>query len=393
VETEPTRLTQLADYPESAGWAWAEGAADSRPWLSRSRRLVLSAAFLVYLVYVGIDIAQYSHGAGEVVGFVVLGAFCATYLFIAYRAPVLRGRRFWMSVAVLFALFVLELPFARAAAFTMCLHITAILVVRLGPRGWPLVLALALAALLFPLAIPSWHDTLVEDFEMVTPIAIPVVALVSWGLQRIAASNIALGLARADLARLTAENERARIARDLHDLLGHSLTTITVKAGLAHRLGPVDPEGALREIAEVEALSRRSLHDVRAAVAGYREVTLTGELANGGELLRAAGIEAELPTAVDVVDPAHQELFGWVVREGLTNVVRHARASSCAVRLSAASVEILDDGIGAGADAVAPGSGLAGLCERATAGGAVIDAGPRRPHGWRLCVSLDAGGR
>jgi two-component system, NarL family, sensor histidine kinase DesK len=114
-------------------------------------------------------------------------------------------------------------------------------------------------------------------------------------------------------------------------------------------------------------------------------VTLTGELATGRELLRAAGITAELPGAVDVVDPIHQELFGWVVREGLTNVVHHAHASSCAVRLSASSVEIVDDGVGGTGDA---GSGLTGLRGRVAAAGGVLDAGPLQPNGWRLWVSL-----
>ena len=139
------------------------------------------------------------------------------------------------------------------------------------------------------------------------------------------------------------------------------------------------------------------MQDVRATVAGYREVTLTGELAAGGELLRAAGIAAELPSAVDVVDPAHQELFGWVVREGVTNVVRHARASFCAVRVSCCLVEIVDDGANAalerGNDDDAwtrstPGNGLTGLRERVASAGGTLEAGPCHPSGWRLRVSL-----
>jgi len=129
------------------------------------------------------------------------------------------------------------------------------------------------------------------------------------------------------------------------------------------------------------------LADVRAAVSGYREVTLASELARGRELLRASGITADLPTATDVADPAHQELFGWAVREGLTNVIRHSRARSVTVRVSASSVEIIDDGQGSAAD---PGNGLNGLRERAAAAGGGVDAGPAQPAGWRLRVWVPA---
>lgn len=304
----------------------------------------------------------------------------------------LRGaswRRFWICYGVLVALFAAELPFAHAVGFVLGLFITMISVARLGSRSIPIIVVLALAALLIPVAIPSWHESLGTAFAGVTPVAIPVVALVMFGSVQVLRGNQALAEARADLARLAAENERIRIARDLHDVLGHSLTTITVKAGLARRLGAADPARALREISDVEALARRSLADVRAAVTGYRDVTLTGELAAGRELLRAAGIAADLPRAVDLVDPAHQELFGWAVREGLTNIVRHARASSCAVRLSPCSVEIVDDGIGGTWN---QGNGLSWLRERVAAAGGVVDAGPAQPRGWRLSVSLSSAG-
>jgi two-component system sensor histidine kinase DesK len=178
-----------------------------------------------------------------------------------------------------------------------------------------------------------------------------------------------------------------------------------VKAGLAARLGAPGQDRArqkqaLQEIAEVETLARQALADMRAAVANYRDVTLAGELATGRQLLRAAGITADLPRAVDMVDPAHQELFGWVVREGLTNIVRHAHASSCAIRLTASGVEITDDGVGGdppggppGAPAgTRPGHGLTGLRERVAAAGGVVDAGPAEPTGWRLRVRLTPAG-
>jgi two-component system sensor histidine kinase DesK len=379
--------------------AEAEWLAAQRRWAHGWRLHVLHAIPLVYLIYVVGAVGQYSRGAGAVAGYAILAAFCVVWLISPVLLLALGGEavqagrtdpwRFWAWYGVLAALFVAELPFAHAPAFVMAVFITMVTVTRLGSRSAPAVLALALAALLVPVAIPSWHVGLGASFDTVTPVAIPIVAIVTFFFIRVQQGNRVLAEARAELTRLAAENERFRIARDLHDLLGHSLTTITVKAGLASRLGAADHARALQEIAEVEALARRSLADVRAAVANYRDVTLTGELAAGRELLRAAGITADLPRAVDVVDPAHQELFGWAVREGLTNIVRHAHASSCAVRLSPCSVEIVDDGAGGAAP---PGNGLSGLRERAAAVGGVVDAGPLQPRGWRLRVSLAPAG-
>lgn len=95
---------------------------------------------------------------------------------------------------------------------------------------------------------------------------------------------------------------------------------------------------------------------------------------------------ADLPTATDIVDVANQELFGWVVREGLTNVARHARATRCSVKLSGSEIEIRDDGVGV---ETADGDGLAGLKERVAAAGGIVEVGPLRPHGWQLRVMMD----
>ncbi len=138
--------------------------------------------------------------------------------------------------------------------------------------------------------------------------------------------NIKLRETQEQLAVAAVVAERERIGRDLHDILGHSLTAIAVKAGLARRLLERDPAAAGQEIADVERLAREALADVRATASGYREVSLAGELAVAAAVLQAAGIRAELPRAVDSVNPAAREVFGYVIREAVTNVVRHSGA-------------------------------------------------------------------
>jgi len=195
---------------------------------------------------------------------------------------------------------------------------------------------------------------------------------------------------RAELARVAVAEERLRIARDLHDLLGHSLSVITLKSELAGRLVEADPERARGEMSEVEAVARRSLGEVREAVTAYRRPTLTAELAAARGTLAAADVAvtfdvapgAELPDAVNA-------LLAWAVREGVTNVARHSGARHCAIRLSLdgrAVLEIDDDGDGGGTGE--GGSGLAGLAERAGRLGGELSAGPRAGGGFRLRVAI-----
>jgi len=388
MDQSPVPWVTVSDEVARHNEAEAQWVAAQSQWTRSWRRAAMLAIPLVYLIFVFVSVGQNSRGSAAVAGYVLLSAFAACWLLTpAVLPPCTPALRFWAWFALLAALTAADIPFARAAGFVMCVYLTILAVARLGPRSAPLVAAMAVAALWIPVAVGSWHVTLAKSFADVTPVAIPVVAIVTAVTIQVIHANQALAETRAELARLAAENERIRIARDLHDLLGHSLTTITVKAGLARRLGPTDPEGAVGQITEVEELCRRVLADVRAAVSGYREVTLASELARGRELLRASGITADLPAATEVADPVHQELFGWAVREGLTNVIRHSRARSVTVRVSASCVEIIDDGQGSAAD---PGNGLSGLRERASAAGGGVDAGPAQPTGWRLRVWVPA---
>ncbi|MFB9661914.1 sensor histidine kinase [Glycomyces mayteni] len=193
-----------------------------------------------------------------------------------------------------------------------------------------------------------------------------------------------LRAANEQIAALAVGAERERLARDLHDILGHSLTTIAVKAGAARRLletGQGEAR-AIEEIRDVESLSRSALSDVRATVSEYREVSLAGELAGARAALRAADIDAELPRAVDDVDPAHQAVFGYVVREAVTNAIRHSDASRVTVTLGRDWIRVADDGRGGSGGA--PGTGLRGLAERLAAVGGVLDAGPDPDGGFTV---------
>ncbi|HJQ02869.1 MAG TPA: sensor histidine kinase [Jatrophihabitans sp.] len=360
-----------------------ESAGDPRVPVRQWRQLLFPAVFLVYLLQTAAGVFRHSSGLAAAIGIGCLLAFCACYL-LAMLAGRYLGRPavYWRYYAGMLVLTAVETLFAHQDAFVMLVYIAVLTVAARYLRAIPLIIGYAAVAAFVPAWIPAWHTG--TDWN--TPSAILIVSLAMFGFFAVLRSNKALADARSEVARLATENERTRIARDLHDLLGHSLTTITVKAALAHRLAAVDPERAAAEIAEVESLSRRVLTDVRAAVTGYREVTLGNELAAAREVLRAAGITAELPGAIDSVDPRDSELFGWVVREGVTNVVRHSRARNCQVRLAERAIEITDDGIGG---TPAEGNGLTGLRERADSAGArlSVDA-PAGSRGWRLRVEL-----
>ena len=169
---------------------------------------------------------------------------------------------------------------------------------------------------------------------------------------------------------LEINEERNRMARDMHDILGHSLTVIALKSELAARLVDVAPDQTRTELDEVQSLARSALADVRATVNSYRELSLAGELARATSVLTSAGVRADLPLTVEVVDPELRELFAWVVREGVTNIVRHAHASLCKVKLTTDSIEVADDGIGLDSTGTGDGHGLEGLRQRCQDNGA-----------------------
>ncbi|WP_271218394.1 sensor histidine kinase [Streptosporangium carneum] len=206
--------------------------------------------------------------------------------------------------------------------------------------------------------------------------------------------------ARDEVARLAASEERLRIARDLHDLLGHSLSLIVLKSELAGRLAEGGSERALPEIRDIESVARQALVEVRDAVAGYRQRGLSGELDGARVALEAAGTQVRVRLAGTPLPDDVDGLFGWAVREGVTNVIRHARAARCEIDVrydgGVGVLEIVDDGCGAvpreqgGGRSRASGNGLTGLTERVEAAGGTVSAGPSE-GGFALRVEVPAG--
>jgi two-component system sensor histidine kinase DesK len=209
-----------------------------------------------------------------------------------------------------------------------------------GLAAWATVAVILVASLAIPSLVPGWRANPYDTFQIL------VAAVAMWGVALLIQRNAQLAAAQEEIARLVRAEERSRFGRDLHDILGHSLTVVAVKAELAGRLARTAPERAEAEIADMEHIAREALADVRAAAAGYREVTVAGELASARTALTAAGIQAHLPAGPAHVPQRKQEIFGWAIREGVTNVVRHSGATHCSIRVASHEIEITDDGSG-----------------------------------------------
>ena len=217
------------------------------------------------------------------------------------------------------------------------------------------------------------------------------------GVARMGSAIRELHAARRELTRLAVIEERERLARDLHDLLGQALSMITLKSELARQLVTEEPDRCAQELSQIERVARQTLREVREAVAGYRQPHLSSELEGARQLLEAAGIEGEIDPIQEALPPAIDAALAWAVREGVTNVIRHSRARHCRIHLThkngMSGVEVLSDGGGREQEesTARPGLGLAGLRERVCTLGGDLEAGPLLLQGkehFRLSVAL-----
>jgi two-component system sensor histidine kinase DesK len=368
--------------------------------VNRRQRVVKSLWTGIWLVYLGApvtDLLHGGHGTGvRVLGWIGLAAFVAWYMLLVFRT----GRR-ERDGLVLGSLGVLAAQ-------------SALLAVTLGREWLVLFVYVSIASgAALPLRMARW--TIPAACALLTAVALAVPGGRSYlasllipallggfamtGVRELVRTTIALREARATVAQLAANEERLRLARDLHDLLGHSLSLITLKSELAGRMLPDHPGRAARQVADIEQVSRQAMVDVREAVTGYRRPRLTAELAGARVALTAAGVTAALPGEPDLtgVPEESESALAWALREAVTNVVRHSGARRCAVELlhrqtlDGAVLELAVEDDGSGGPGDAHGNGLTGLTERLTKAGGTLEAGPLK-HGFRLVARVPSAG-
>lgn len=358
---------------------------------ARRVRIAWSVPWLVFLVFPVLDLVTVDR---PVLVRCLIGAalvvFAVAHLAVLDRFSAVGALRPPFIVVTVLAV---ALPLLLGVDYAgLLIYVSAGAAASLPARWvWPVTVVATVICLAVVILDRAWLLTFLPAMCLLTAFAL-------LGTRALIVANAELAAARAELAQHAVAEERMRFARDLHDLLGHSLSLIALKSELAGRLVAVDPERAGREIGDVESAARQALSEVREAVSGYRQVTLAQAVAEARAALGGSGIAVrvdpempDLPTLPEPVDTA----LGWVVREATTNVLRHSAAESVmvSVTVTAAGVvlSVADDGRGP-RDGAEPGSGLRGLRERTAALGGSLTAGSGPRGGYRLRVDIPVPG-
>ena len=324
---------------------------------------------LLFLIGPFSDLAR---GSGSPAHLAAISATAAAFvaLYLALLPPVAplvrRGRTaIHLGLALLAATagltLVLGAPRSFAALFVYVVAAGGLL---LPPRASIAAIAATAACVGVGLAIAGSSGSSIASFSL-TIVAIGCM-MAAFGHKTRA--NLELRAAREELAELAVSEERLRFARDVHDLLGHSLSVIALKSELAAKLVERDPERVRAELADVQLVTRQALREVREAVQGYRRLAFADAVAGARTALAAAGIECRVDGAAVALPAEVENVLAWALREATTNVVRHSDAHACAITLSADSrhvaLEVEDDGTPAATEA-GSGTGLTGVAERA----------------------------
>jgi two-component system, NarL family, sensor histidine kinase DesK len=394
----------------------ADDADEYQPVLLHFRRVIITGIIAVALIAPAVGVIRQRASVAEI-AFMVTGTvfFVVITCWVAVFPGPPGTQRVpwpWLAVIVTLAIALFAVGQTNAAAdqlnWVTVLAVAAAACGRFTASHRPALLG-AGACVAAGLVAGVWQDFSYGNLFTVT--ALPAMAaFFAYAAGRRNDAVAVLRRTRGELALVAVAEERLRIARDLHDLLGHSLSLITLKAELAGRLVPTDADRAAREIAELETVARRSLSEVRGAVTGYRQPGLQAELAAARQLLSTAGIACRITVPEPLgLGPDADTLLAWTVREAVTNVVRHSGADRATISVQTgaggASVQVTDDGGGPGSNTGAGaldggadpaglsrpgGTGLAGLAERVGQFGGELTAGAARPKGFRLRVVVPA---
>jgi two-component system, NarL family, sensor histidine kinase DesK len=380
-------------------------------------RWAFSGIWLVYLIQPVSGLFGHGHGALWIAGGLAIAiAFCVIYVLVLVNCD---GRpRLARAGLLTLALLAFVACVVYGKAWTpLWIYVSAAVGVVLAaePNGREVALRGVLATTAgYVLSCWISHDD-IEDFLVVLlPVLLIGIAMIGFRMQIQLMRELAQ--ARGTVAKLAANEERLRLARDMHDLTGQSLSMITLKSELAAKRmsklpASAEREAVLGDLGDIGRVSRQTLHDIREAVSGYRRPTLAIEVITAQNALDAAGIrlddDAELTLRSGTFDPDAEAVLAWCLREAVTNVVRHSGARNCRVRLTEhagdehagdehvgeLSLEVADDGHGPGQqDPEAPkGAGLRGMSERLSAVGGRLSLGPAdhgHGHGFRLIATV-----
>lgn len=349
------------------------------PWNTFS--WILASIWLIFLMFPLLAALNAPELYQQVLGAADVIAFGVVYWFGNARTMKqgigIGNREAWYYFAALMALMLLGFPILGLNALGMSTFVVAFVMFNL-PFWWGIGISIGLV-----LGLAGATALIAGREGPFFLSAISAAVLFTCGFTRIAISRSERYEETKQQLALTADRER--VARDVHDVLGHTLTVIAAKSELAERLLDRDLERARAELTDIHDLTREAIAEVRTTVGGLRSKQLADELQAAEVALTSADVNAHI-TEAEQVDPRNRVLFAWIVREAVTNIVRHARATNAWVQVEAGELVIEDDGRGLGGKA--PGNGLHGLTERVSEAGGDLTLGERPGGGTRLTVTM-----
>ncbi|MFC1442522.1 histidine kinase [Streptacidiphilus sp. N1-10] len=353
-------------------------------------KLCWMSLWMIYLAYPVSDLVAGPHQAGaRIAGWILLVLFLGCYALLVLRRSVSGGAGRWSPLYgwLLGAMLVIAMVtcFTLGDNWLALYSYTAVSGGLILPQRYAIYGVGVVTGLVVVTGL-----TLHSDAGSLIPITLSAFlgGAAMTGLQRLVRTMQELREARQAVAALAASDERLRMARDLHDLLGHSLSLITLKSELTSRFMDQERYAEARaQVDDIEKVSRQALVDVREAIGGYRRPKLAVEIAAARTALTAADIQTDTDPAIadphPGLGPDEEGALGWALREAVTNVVRHSGALHCTVRLSehmepggtrSLCLEVADDG--GGAKKAGHGNGLTGLAERLALADGRLEAGP-----------------